>query len=46
MTQMSTEIAARVRQETGKLVGSKTQQAKGVGKQLSGEADKNYGNPK
>jgi uncharacterized protein YjbJ (UPF0337 family) len=46
MTQMSTELAGKVQQEMGKLVGSKTQQAKGVGKHISGEADKNYGTAK
>jgi len=40
------EIAGKVQQETGKLVGSKSQQAKGLGKQLSGEAQKNYGDVK
>jgi uncharacterized protein YjbJ (UPF0337 family) len=40
------EIAGKVQQETGKLVGSKTQQAKGLGKKISGEAEKNYGNAK
>jgi len=40
------KIAGKVQQETGKLVGSKTQQAKGLGKQISGETEKNYGNAK
>ena len=40
------EIAGKVQQEAGKLVGSKTQQAKGLDKQISGEAEKNYGNAK
>jgi uncharacterized protein YjbJ (UPF0337 family) len=42
----ATEIAGKVQQETGKLVGSKTQQVKGLAKQVSGEAQKNYGNAK
>jgi uncharacterized protein YjbJ (UPF0337 family) len=40
------EVAGKVQQEAGKLVGSKTQQAKGLGKQISGQAEKNYGDAK
>ena len=40
------EIAGKVQQETGKLVGSKEQQAKGLGKKISGEAEKSYGDAK
>jgi uncharacterized protein YjbJ (UPF0337 family) len=40
------EFAGKVQRETGKLVGSKTQQAKGLGNQISGKAEKSYGNAK
>ena len=40
------EIVGKVQQEAGKLVGSKTQQAKGLSKKISGEAEKNYGDAK
>ena len=40
------EIAGKVQQEAGKLVGSKSQQAKGLGKQISGEPENNYGDAK
>jgi uncharacterized protein YjbJ (UPF0337 family) len=40
------DIAGKVQEETGKLVGSKEQQAKGLGKQISGKAEKAYGDAK
>jgi uncharacterized protein YjbJ (UPF0337 family) len=40
------EVVGKVQQETGKVFGSKTQQSKGLAKQISGEAEKNYGNAK
>lgn len=39
-------IAGKVQEEAGKLVGSKEQQAKGLGKQISGKAEKIYGDAK
>ncbi|MDO9150260.1 MAG: CsbD family protein [Methylotenera sp.] len=42
----SKEIAGKVQEETGKLVGSKNQQIKGLSKQISGKAEKNYGDVK
>ena len=38
--------AGKVQETTGKLVGSKEQQAKGVVKQISGKAMKNVGDAK
>ncbi|MDR3414507.1 MAG: CsbD family protein [Formivibrio sp.] len=40
------DIAGKVQEETGKLVGSKEQQIKGLDKQISGKAEKNFGNAK
>ncbi|MDO8292946.1 MAG: CsbD family protein [Gallionella sp.] len=40
------EIAGKVQEEAGKLVGSKEQQVKGLGKQISGKAEKAYGDVK
>ena len=40
------EIAGKVQEEAGKLVGSKEQQVKGLGKQISGKAEKTYGDAK
>ena len=39
-------IAGKVQEEAGKLVGSKEQQVKGLGKQISGTAEKAYGDAK
>ena len=39
-------IAGKVQEEAGKLVGSKEQQIKGLGKQISGKAEKSYGDAK
>ena len=43
---MAKDIAGKVQEGTGKLVGSKEQQAKGLGKQISGTAEKAYGDAK
>jgi uncharacterized protein YjbJ (UPF0337 family) len=40
------EFTGKVQRKIGKLVGSKTQQAKGLGNQISGKAEKSYGNAK
>lgn len=40
------DIAGKVQEEVGKLVGSKEQQVKGLGKQISGKAEKAYGDAK
>ncbi len=40
------DVAGKVQEETGKLVGSKEQQARGLGKQISGKAEKAYGDAK
>ena len=37
------DIAGKVQEEAGKLVGNKEQQVKGLGKQISGKAEKIYG---
>lgn len=40
------DVAGKVQEEVGKLVGSKEQQAKGLGKQIAGKAEKTYGDAK
>ena len=40
------DIAGKVQEEIGKLVGNKEQQIKGMGKQISGKTEKNYGDAK
>ncbi|MEO8333208.1 MAG: CsbD family protein [Gallionella sp.] len=40
------DIAGKVQEEVGKLVGSKEQQVKGLSKQISGKAEKTYGDAK
>ncbi len=40
------DLAGKVQEEVGKLVGSKEQEAKGLGKQISGKAEKAYGDVK
>ena len=40
------EVAGKVQEGAGKLVGSKEHQAKGLGKQVAGKAEKAYGNAK
>jgi len=40
------EIAGKVQEEAGKLVGSEKQQVKGLDKQISGKAEKAFGDAK
>ena len=40
------DIAGKVQEKAGQLIGSKEQQVKGLGKQISGNADKTYGDAK
>ncbi|MEO8343932.1 MAG: CsbD family protein [Gallionella sp.] len=40
------DIAGKVQEGVGKVVGSKKQQIKGIGKQISGKAEKSYGDAK
>jgi uncharacterized protein YjbJ (UPF0337 family) len=40
------DIAGKVQEQIGKLTGDKEQKAKGTGKQLSGKAQKEYGDAK
>ena len=40
------DIAGKVQEEAGILVGSKEQQVKGLGKQISGKTEKAYGDAK
>lgn len=40
------DVAGKVQQEAGKLVGSKEQQIKGLSKQIAGKAQKDVGDVK
>ncbi|MEO8542415.1 MAG: CsbD family protein [Burkholderiaceae bacterium] len=40
------DAAGKVQQKTGELIGSKEQQAKGLGKQVEGKMQKNLGDAK
>ena len=40
------DIAGKIQEETGRAIGSKEQEAKGLGKQVSGKAQKKYGDAK
>ena len=40
------DIAGKVQEKAGKLVGSKEQQVKGLSKQISGKAEKKLGDAK
>jgi uncharacterized protein YjbJ (UPF0337 family) len=40
------DIAGKVQEKVGQLVGSKKQQVKGLSKQISGKAEKTYGDAK
>ena len=40
------DIAGKVQEGAGKLVGSKEQQIKGIDKQISGKTEKNFGDAK
>jgi uncharacterized protein YjbJ (UPF0337 family) len=39
-------VAGKVQEAAGELVGSKEQQIKGLSKQISGKAEKSYGDAK
>jgi uncharacterized protein YjbJ (UPF0337 family) len=40
------DLAGKVQEEAGKLVGNKSQEAKGIYKQVTGKAEKQLGNAK
>ncbi len=40
------DVAGKVQERAGQLVGSKEQQVKGLGKQISGKAEKKLGDAK
>ena len=40
------QVKGATKEAAGKLVGSKEQQAKGIGKQVAGSTQKNYGDAK
>lgn len=40
------DVAGKVQEAAGKLVGSKEQQVKGLSKQISGKTEKSYGDAK
>jgi uncharacterized protein YjbJ (UPF0337 family) len=40
------DIAGKIQEGAGKVVGSKKQQAKGISKQISGKAEKSFGDAK
>jgi uncharacterized protein YjbJ (UPF0337 family) len=40
------DVAGKVQEEAGKLVGSKEQQVKGLNKQIAGKAEKSFGDVK
>jgi uncharacterized protein YjbJ (UPF0337 family) len=40
------DVAGKVQQQTGQLIGSKEQQVKGIAKQISGKAQKGVGDVK
>ncbi|MDQ3186123.1 MAG: CsbD family protein [Pseudomonadota bacterium] len=40
------DVSGKIQEETGKLVGSKEQEAKGLSKQVAGKAQKSVGNAK
>ena len=40
------DIAGKVQEEAGKLVGSKEQEAKGLSKQIAGKVQKGFGDAK
>lgn len=46
VTGVAKSIAEKIQQETGKLTGSKAQQVKGLDKQIAGNAQKTYGDPR
>ncbi|HOE41159.1 MAG TPA: CsbD family protein [Rhodoferax sp.] len=40
------DLAGKVQEEAGKLVGSKEQEAKGIHKQITGKAERKFGDAK
>ena len=40
------DIAGKVQEKTGKLVGNKEQELKGIDRQITGKAEKNFGDAK
>lgn len=40
------DVAGKIQEEAGKLVGSKEQQVKGLNKQIAGKAEKSFGDAK
>jgi uncharacterized protein YjbJ (UPF0337 family) len=40
------DLAGKVQEQTGKMVGDETQQAKGLGKQAAGKTQQTFGNAK
>ena len=40
------DVAGKVQEKAGQMVGSKEQQVKGLGKQISGKAEKKLGDAK
>lgn len=40
------DVAGKVQEEIGKLVGNKEEQVKGIGNQISGKAEETYGDAK
>ena len=40
------DVAGKVQEEVGKLVGSKEQQVKGLNKQIAGKSEKTFGDAK
>lgn len=40
------DVAGKVQEKAGQLVGNKEQQVKGLGKQISGKVEKAYGDVK
>ncbi len=40
------DVAGKVQEEAGKLVGSKEQQVKGLNKQIAGKSEKSFGDAK
>ena len=42
----SKDIAGNIQEQVGKMVGSKSQQAKGLGKQIEGKSEKLFGDAK
>jgi uncharacterized protein YjbJ (UPF0337 family) len=39
-------IAGKIQEKTGKVIGSKEQEIEGLSKQISGKSEKNYGDAK